>query len=137
MAKTNITPNIDFDTRLAAAEAHYQEQRKVLALPRMTDRQEVRLQTTVTFSAYRMVRYLFNGHQGARTDTIAAAVAIGNVPDVVMKNQGRLAVLGLNIRCEEVPSINRYGSRTVIGRWWVSIVDPEKWYGPAANDSEA
>lgn len=66
---------------------------------------------------------------GARTDEISEACAIGNVSDAATNKVNRESQqkLGIVIRCEVEPAINRYGQKTIIGRWWIDIVDPDKF----------
>lgn len=77
-------------------------------------------------SCVRLIQHLF-ANQGTRTDKLSHLCAVGNPSDVFMKSRGTLQGLGLNVVCDVVKSCNRYGSRTVIGTWWVIIESPQKW----------
>ena len=105
-------------------------------IPSVTKDQHSRLSRLNGYAAYRMVDYLIN-NQGARTDAISRDVAIRNPPDVVMKARPQLNRLGLDITCEMMATQNRYGKATVIGTWWLRVVDHAAWFGTvAANDPE-
>jgi len=115
--------------------------RAQLALPPLQADQAERLQKQLPQNGSRLMQFLFDDHQGARTDAIRSACSIGNVSDCAIRARDGLQTLGLSLRCKEVRSLNKYGQKTVIGLWWLSIVDPEKWgsFHPtpeAANDPE-
>jgi hypothetical protein len=115
--------------------------RAQLALPPLQAGQLERLQKHLPGNAVRLINFIFEDHQGARTDAIRSACSIGNVSDCAIRQREHLKALGLSLRCQEVRSLNRYGQKTVIGLWWLTIADPEKWgsfhaTSEAANDPE-
>lgn len=115
--------------------------RAQLALPPLQADQLERLENNLPDNAARLINFLFDDNQGARTDAIRSACSIGNVSDCAIRQREHLKSLGLSLRCQEVRSLNRYGQKTVIGLWWLTIADPEKWGSShatpeAANDPE-
>ena len=113
--------------------------RAQLALPPLQVDQLERLENNLPQNGVRLIQFLFDDHQGARTDAIRSACSIGNVSDCAIRQRENLKALGLSLRCQEVRSLNKYGQKTVIGLWWLSIIDPAKWGSfhaapEAAND---
>ena len=78
----------------------------------------------------RGVEFLF-ANQGARTDTISASCAIGNVSDCFIglrgANTDKLEAIGLSIECMKISAKNRFNRKTCIGTWWLKIADSELW----------
>jgi hypothetical protein len=80
-------------------------------------------------SLQRLVLFLF-ANNGTRTDTISAAVSIGNVSDSYTKAKQRqqLKQLGLVINCEVLPACNRVGALTVMGYLFIKpLPDNKLW----------
>lgn len=85
----------------------------------------------------RSLVYLLYRKQGVEVLTPEASefCDIRNIPDLVRKSQGRLALLGLSIEHVMVDRPNRFGKVRPIGSWYLSVVDPGLWFGvEAAND---
>jgi hypothetical protein len=105
--------------------------RELLSLPPLSAEQAERLKSHLPASTERLVAFLFECCQGARTDTIASSCAIGNVSDAATsiraRVRDRLKSLGLAIHCQEIRGYNRFGHKTVIGTWFLTIVDPDLW----------
>jgi hypothetical protein len=87
-------------------------------------------------SLQRLVLFLF-ANNGTRTDTINAAVSIGNVSDSYTKAKQRqqLKQLELVINCEVLPAVNRFGALTSIGHIFIRPLPDNKLWQPmmAAN----
>lgn len=108
-----------------------QERRAAKRLPPITPIQKtVLFHTSISDGCCRAVEYLF-ANQGARTDTISAACAIGNVSDCLIglrkSNTLKLADIGLAVSCERISAMNRFNKKTLIGTWWLEIIDEHKW----------
>jgi hypothetical protein len=84
-----------------------------------------------------MIQHVWN-YPGSRTDEVSEHCAIGNVSDAATNKLSRESQrrLGIVLRCEVEPARNRYGQKTVIGRWWLDIVDYNKLVGAAANHAD-
>jgi len=76
-------------------------------------------------SLKRLVVYLLD-NPGARSDAISRDCAIGNVSDCWTTPSRQLALkrLGVAIRCEVLPSCNRFGAPTKIGHLFL-VVDAD------------
>lgn len=76
-------------------------------------------------SLKRLLIYLID-NPGSRSDAVARDCAIGNVSDAWTppRRQQILKRMGLNIRCEVLPSCNRFGAPTTIGHLFL-MVDAE------------
>ena len=136
-----FTPLVDtaYEKVLAdLAERHQQRAQQVLTTqPPYTPLIDKRLEAGCTPALHRMLKYLWV-RPGGRTDEISSSCAIGNVSDTVHSESGATALreLGLMVICETERSRNRYGHKTVIGRWWIVFDDLSKLYGEAANDAD-
>ena len=86
----------------------------------------------------RLVLFLI-AHNGARTDTISASVAIGNVSDTYTKpkQKEQLRQLGVVIKCQILPACNRFGAATVMGHLFIQPLPHNQHWKPkpAANDT--
>lgn len=121
------------------------------ALPKPTEAQMRVVAHKLCFQAYQLIRYCFFEKNGERTDVLARECKNINVPDTKYKNYGVIKSLGLDIECVLIPNYKVIDGETrkgVIGTWYVTIADPQKWYSlgaehaplnrptKAANDSE-
>lgn len=116
---------------LARIDNELKEQRKANKLPSLTrDQDEVLQQCGVSFGCYRALKFLFS-NQGARTDTISAQCAVGNVSDAFIglrkRHTSLLDNIGLSVSCKNVKAMNRFGRKTTIGTWWLKIENQAKW----------
>ena len=118
-----------YEHELVQIDNYLKEQRIERSLPSLNREQKLALvDVGLMPSCIRILEYLFNVQQGARTDTLSRHCAVLNVSDVFMKNRSTLEIsLGLTVVCETVKSKNRYDVKTVIGTWWVFVIDPDKW----------
>jgi hypothetical protein len=136
-ATFEIDPDYQETLRLQAIQTDIT--RAQLALPPLTKSQLERIENDLPVAAVRLINFLFDDHQGARTDAIRSACSIGNISDCAIRQREHLKALGLSLRCQEVRSLNKYGQKTVIGIWWLTIIDPGLWgsahLDEAANDS--
>ena len=122
--------------RLKQVDSHIRGKREQFRLMPLTIDQDLELQRALPFAFYRMVSYLVR-NPGSRTDYIARDCAIINVPDQPSKYRPRLNAIGLDVVCDVQPAINRYGSATTIGYWFLVVLDENQWSyasGSAAND---
>jgi len=124
--------------KLAKAEKHFND---TLAskptLPPLTENLRTKINLACPPATYRLICHLWNNN-GARTDEIAEAVAIGNVSDAATRPRSRAGqeTLGISLICEVYPSINRYGQATCVGRWWLNVEDFSKLFDEAVNDTQ-
>ena len=128
--KTNAVNDAYLDD-LARIDNELKEQRKANKLPPLTSIQDKVLQQCgVSFGCYRALKFLFS-NQGARTDTISAQCAVGNVSDTFIglrkRHTSLLNSIGLSVSCKNVKAMNRFGRKTTIGTWWLEIADQAKW----------
>jgi hypothetical protein len=105
--------------------------RKNEALPPLTPIQDAALvDSQITFACYRGIKFLW-ANQGSRTDVISPQCAIGNLSDTFIgfekRNTCLLDKIGLRVVCERQKDMNRYGMKTVIGIWWLTIADQAMW----------
>lgn len=131
MAKKEINPELAKE--LQELERIIKSEAKRLELKPFTAEQDRRIAST-SFCAYRLVNYI-SKNQGARTDHISRDIAIGNVSDAAIRANPLLRELGLEIQCKVVKSVNRYNEYTIIGRWFLVVVDCDRWHGEACNDA--
>ena len=119
-----------YEDKLKKVNAELIKKRRASALPALTPAQEKVLADNLSFGCCRVAKFLFS-QQGERTDTIKKSCAVTNVSDAVIgfeKSQtAALARIGLSITCEKIPARNLYGNKCVIGTWFLSIDDPQKW----------
>jgi hypothetical protein len=129
-----------YEAKLKKVNDELAAKRIALTLPDRSQEQDNVLANNLSFSCYRVARFLFS-HQGERTDTISQRCAVGNLSDVVIgfeKSQtAALARIGLTITCQIIPAKNRFGSKGVIGVWWLTITDQQKWLEAEQRISEA
>jgi len=104
-------------------------------IPPLTNTQIMRLTQRTGYPCFRLVTYL-QRNQGQRTDAVSRDIAIANVSDVVMKERQGLHSMGLDIECKMLSAVNRYNVPIRIGTWWLSVIDPVKWHGESANDTQ-
>jgi hypothetical protein len=125
-ATYEIDPSYQETLRLQAAQLA--TTRELLTLPPLHAEQVERLRESLPPNGFRFITYLFNGNNnGARTDHIASSCAIGNASDCAAHARNRLKAMGLSLRCQQIKSLNRYGQKTTIGLWWLTIVDADLW----------
>ena len=143
MINTQAAPYIvdtDYEARLKKSNDELKIKRVTLALPALTPEQETALANNLSFGCYRVARFLFR-KQGERTDTINQQCGVANVSDTVKGTEKAQTValdrIGLAIDCEMVPAKNRYGSKGVIGTWWLTVTDQQKWQEAEQRISEA
>jgi hypothetical protein len=119
-----------YEAKLKKVNDELAAKRIALTLPNLNPEQDNVLANNLSFSCYRVARFLFS-HQGERTDTIGQRCAVGNLSDVVIgfeKSQtAALAKIGLTITCQIISAKNRFGSKGVIGMWWLTVTDQQKW----------
>jgi len=129
-----------FRLKVIEADTHYRQKRDALpSLPPLTHGVRTLINLCCPPSTYRIVCFLWENN-GARTDQIAASVSINNVSDSASRPAAKdsLDALGLAIRCEVYPNINRFDQAGTIGRWWLTIEDHTRLFREdAANDSVA
>lgn len=130
----NKTASIDATYRAALSEQNQNlaAERIEKQLPPLTPVQRAALyRSGISESCCRIVVFLFGEHQGARTDLISSACAVGNVSDAVIglkkANTRKLAEIGIEVTCTKVIAKNRFNKKTQIGTWWVSIFDDDLW----------
>jgi hypothetical protein len=130
----------NYETRLKTSNDKLKIKRVALALPALTPEQESVLANNLSFGCFRVAKLLFR-NQGVRTDIINQQCGVANVSDTVKGTEkaqtARLDRIGLTIHCELVPAKNRYGSKSVIGCWWVTISNQQKWFEAEQRISEA
>jgi hypothetical protein len=119
-----------YNTKLKKINGELAAKRIDFALPKLTQEQDSVLANNLSFSCYRVAKFIFN-NQGERTDTVSPICAVANVSDTVIgfeKSQtAALDSIGLRITCQIIPAKNRYGSKGVIGTWWLEVADAQKW----------
>jgi hypothetical protein len=119
-----------YEAKLKKVNDELAAKRIDLALPKLTQEQDNVLANNLSFSSYRVAKFIFN-NQGERTDRISPTCAVANVSDTVIgfgKSQTvALDSIGLRITCQVIPTKNRYGSKGVIGVWWMTVADAQKW----------
>jgi hypothetical protein len=119
-----------YEAKLKKVNDELTEKRIALTLPDLSPGQDNVLANNLSFSCYRVARFLFS-KQGERTDVISPSCAVSNVSDTVIgfdkAQTAALDRIGLTIHCELIPAKNRYGSKCVIGSWWLTVTDQQKW----------
>jgi hypothetical protein len=129
-----------YEAKLKKVNDELTEKRIALTLPDLSPEQDNVLANNLSFSCYRVARFLFS-KQGERTDVISPSCAVSNVSDTVIgfekAQTAALDRIGLAIHCELVPARNRYGSKSVIGSWWITISNQQKWFEAEQRISEA
>jgi hypothetical protein len=129
-----------YEAKLKKSDDELKIKRIALALPALTPEQDSVLASHLSFGCYRVAKFLFS-KQGERTDTINQQCGVANVSDTVKGTEkaqtAALDRIGLTITCELIPAKNRYGSKSVIGTWWITISNQQKWFEAEQRISEA
>jgi hypothetical protein len=130
LQKAPLLVDEKYNTKLKKVNDQLVAKRIDLALPKLTQKQDEVLANNLAFSCYRVAKFIYN-NQGERTDNISQRCAVGNLSDAAIgfeKSQtSALARIGLTITCQIIPAKNRFGSKGVIGIWWMTVTDAQKW----------
>jgi hypothetical protein len=130
----------NYETKLKKSNDKLKIKRIALELPPLTPEQDSVLANNLSFGCYRVVKFLFR-EQGKRTDVINRHCGVANVSDTVKGTEKAqttaLAKIGLTITCQITPAKNRFGSKGIIGVWWITISNQQKWFEAEQRISEA
>lgn len=136
---TNLVDE-NFRKKLSEQSIAHKQKKAESSLAPITPAQRAALyHSGLSDSCCRAVLFLFD-NQGARTDTISANCAIGNVSDCFIGPKGsntqKLNNLGLEVECDKVIAMNRFNRKTHIGTWWLKVIDEQKWHKAQAVASD-
>ena len=140
LKNSNTSVDSDYQSKLNQQAEVTNQKKAELRLPSVTPIQRAALyHSGLSDSCCRAVLFLFD-NQGARTDTISANCAVGNVSDCFIglkgSNTQKLNNLGLEVECDKVIAMNRFNRKTHIGTWWLKVIDEHKWHKAQAVASD-